>query len=128
MSHNPEFEKDEHGHTDAQEVFDYVVGSLFKQGEQSMDSSGSCRYRGENGCMCAIGWLIPDDDYQGGLEGKCVTGHHPLVAILKNLGHTPHMEMLFQLQSVHDNYTTTANNWRSKFETLASELNLKWNF
>lgn len=43
-----------------QEVFDYVVDKLRKQGKLSIGASGFCRYRGLDGARCAIGWLTPD--------------------------------------------------------------------
>jgi len=57
-----------------QEAFDISANHLLTQGEPSyMDGSTSlCAYRGENGKMCAIGALIPDDEYQEEMEYKSV--------------------------------------------------------
>ena len=37
-----------------------------------------CRYRGDNGTMCAVGCLIPDERYDISLEGFSA-GHHSIL-------------------------------------------------
>lgn len=49
------------GATD-QDVFDYVVRKLIEQGEPST-KDGMCLFRGPGDRRCAVGWLIPDDEY-----------------------------------------------------------------
>ena len=64
-----------------QEVFDHVAAHLIKQGKQSLTDkkegysySGiyGCAYRGVNGTSCAVGCLIPDDEYKVVIEGVSV--------------------------------------------------------
>ena len=64
----------------AQEIFDYVTPLLFAQGQRSLgphDPHGEelCAYRGgEAGELrCAIGFIIPDELYHGGIEGESVS-------------------------------------------------------
>lgn len=45
-----------------------VATHLSVQRARATDSEGSCKYRGENGTMCAIGVLIPDDLYMPSAE------------------------------------------------------------
>lgn len=56
--------------TTEQEVFDFVVNHLAKQGRMSFnDVTGRCAYRDPDGNKCAAGCLIPDDKYSKLLEG-----------------------------------------------------------
>lgn len=52
-----------------------MVAHLLQQETPStMVNSDSCRYRGHNGNMCAVGCLIPDENYSQSLEGRNVIG------------------------------------------------------
>jgi hypothetical protein len=53
----------------AQEIFDKVATHLIKQGKVSVGEDGFCAYRGNDGLMCAVGCLIPDDIYHVDMEG-----------------------------------------------------------
>jgi hypothetical protein len=53
----------------AQGMFDTVARHLFEQGGPALDGGGSCVYRGYDNRRCAIGCLIPDDRYEGSMEG-----------------------------------------------------------
>lgn len=60
-----------------QQTFETVARHLFAQGKRSMrpaPDEGTCAYRGEDGCKCAIGVLIPDDQYTEGMEYNTVFG------------------------------------------------------
>ena len=56
-----------------QQAFDTMVRGLFQQGKVSMDDN-RCLYRGPDGAKCAIGFLIPDQDYRPSFEGPSVWG------------------------------------------------------
>lgn len=55
-----------------QEIFDIAVRHLQHQKERSMgafpDGTPCCMYRGNNGMMCAVGALIPDNVYDPAIE------------------------------------------------------------
>jgi hypothetical protein len=54
-----------------QELFDETLANLRKQGGGSWSAAtGDCKYRDETGRRCAIGFLIPDSEYQTAMEGK----------------------------------------------------------
>lgn len=56
----------------AQEIFNLVSAHLLKQNAQAIEQDGSytnCRYRTSTGLKCAIGCLIPDDEYDPRIEG-----------------------------------------------------------
>ena len=47
-----------------QEVFNTVGNHLLTQREQAISASGSCVYLSCNGLKCAVGCLIPLEDYK----------------------------------------------------------------
>jgi len=90
-----------------QEVFDFVVNALRKQGCQSTTGDG-CLYRGPNNTRCAAGHLIPDEDYKPGWEAQSlyfglpiIDSMSPIGKYLHNQGYCTHL--VFDLQKVHDN-------------------------
>jgi len=44
-----------------QEMFDTAYLKIIQQGQKSMGSNDTCKYRGPRGLKCAIGHMIPDD-------------------------------------------------------------------
>ena len=57
-----------------QDLFNTAYAGLKAQGfKQSLGSRGHCQYRGEDGCKCAVGHLIPDERYNPSFEGNGVT-------------------------------------------------------
>ncbi|HAW53696.1 MAG TPA: hypothetical protein DCX29_01705 [Hyphomonas sp.] len=49
-----------------------AILAVVKQGRQSLSADGACMYRGPDGCKCAIGHMIPDDDYDLRFEGNTI--------------------------------------------------------
>lgn len=89
----------------AQEVFDKVANHLRKQGRQSISADGECVYRSKNGLKCAVGCLIPDENYNRYMEGRTVR------ELVKDSSDCPrdcldlfttHLDLLEDLQQVHD--------------------------
>lgn len=46
-----------------QDIFALILESLKAQGKRSIDEHGKCRLRGEGNTKCAVGFLIPDSEY-----------------------------------------------------------------
>lgn len=88
-----------------QEMFDISYRGLASQGwENSINSSGSCSYRGINGLKCAIGWLIPDDKYKSHMDrGKTSIGRKPSVMKAARISKDD-LYFATQLQMIHDGY------------------------
>ena len=88
--------------TNKQEIFNEVYTKLVKQGQPSSEN-GLCRYRGPEGARCAVGWLIPDEDYHESFECLGVgtlleeLESSRLKSFLEN-----HRELLMDLQQAHD--------------------------
>ena len=102
-----------------QEAFTTVVLHLRKQGRRAQENS-KCRYRAPDGCMCAIGALIPDDQYSPKLEGSGVLA--PAIRHLPALQDL-NLNLLSDLQITHDLYALTR--WEERFEYLAEKYELE---
>jgi hypothetical protein len=88
-----------------QEAFDLVVTHLKNQGRQAF-ADGACKYRTSDGLKCAIGALIPDEDYMPEWEG------HSVGELISSFGlETASVDrgLLAELQYVHDCATTWHN-------------------
>jgi hypothetical protein len=113
--------------TDAQMIFNTVYTHLLKQGGPST-IRGACMYRGQNGRMCAVGFMIPDDVYEEDMEG---TNALSLIAHTPKLEHLqPHMTLLRRMQGIHDDFAmmspeTSWPEWiKHGFRTLAEREGL----
>ena len=99
-----------------QEIFDQAVKHLLTQNAVSTGSDGSCKYRGDNGLICAAGCFISDDEYGPEMEGK-------------NWGSlsTPqkHIELISDLQIIHDD--CLVEDWESELVDLAKGYDLIFN-
>jgi len=82
----------------AQEIFDTVVTHLYTQGKQADNGEGGCMYRTDEGLKCAVGCLIPDDQYHPSMEGTPVD----LLGALLPAYLCSHVNLLDALQTVHD--------------------------
>ena len=115
----------------AQEVFDHVATHLLTQKKKSLhslellgaDLAGglggdpgyeACRYRGDNGLKCAAGCLIGDDEYKQSWEG---TLWSDLVLDARNQIPTAHMDLIHDLQNIHDGYPSRS--WYGALVRLA---------
>lgn len=117
----------------AQEIFDTVVNHLRAQKVRSVlfNLGGvdvQCRYRGTNNTKCAIGCLIPDEEYQNVLEGNTLGS---MIA----LGITPptirymimdgHKTLLATLQHIHDS-NPDPKDWEVEFKRCAHVMDLQY--
>jgi len=89
-----------------QQIFDAGVSGVLAQGGYSANAFGDCLYRGANGCKCALGHSIPDDDYDTSLEGDAPrhTDEKGGSRLARLLGAETDAEctILRDFQSVHD--------------------------
>lgn len=101
-----------------QEVFDWVVYNLRRQGCRSV-AHGGCKYRGPNGTRCAAGWLIADDEYRPDWddEGGYRWGTIALAARV-----FAHKSLITELQNIHDNLDTC--DWEANWRQLAEDCKL----
>ncbi len=108
---------------DDQEVFDYVVNALRKQGKKSAIYQDQCLYRGPNGTKCAAGHLIPDEDYQSSWEGYSIQDTTISLAgkYIKSQGYN--LTLVMALQNAHDG---RLERWEQSFEQIASDFVLKY--
>jgi hypothetical protein len=85
----------------AQELYDYIVEAIVKQGRPSVGDNDRCLYRGPDGLKCAAGHVIPDSMYSPvRMEDKSVDTLRRDSKLPDSL--IPHVELLFRLQNAHD--------------------------
>lgn len=89
--------------SEAQEIFNKVITHLRKQGKPAAEGP-YCRYRTEDGLKCAVGCLLPDEEYDSKYEGHIVGG---LITILPESKTRDlfkrNVDLLDDLQCLHDN-------------------------
>jgi hypothetical protein len=85
--------------TPAQDVYDFVVRHLLRQGRPSVEHPGTlssrCLYRSPDGLKCAVGCLLTDEEATPAIEG------FRAVEILPGRLRA-HVDLLCDLQSAHD--------------------------
>ena len=112
-----------------QETFEIVAKHLITQGKVSLDRTGiACAYRGNGGTKCAIGCLIPDEDYSHLFEGFSIQtykyatfdGAINISTLMQELGYD--LMLLKSLQGVHDN--NPCSDWSDALRSVASRFGL----
>jgi hypothetical protein len=117
-----------------QGMFDTVTRHLFTQGRPAVmteDMSvgagmstgmtpGSCMYRGPGATKCAVGCLIPDENYKVELENISASD----TRILSAVGATDYalLDLMSDLQHVHDSGTHRNKDGSFELTSLASNL------
>jgi hypothetical protein len=91
-----------------QEAFTLAVKGIIAQGKPGYDADeAGCRYRAPDGSKCAVGMIIPDDQYSPNIEGA------PIFALVKGGHCRPEwhaipalagldVKLLRDLQAAHD--------------------------
>jgi hypothetical protein len=107
----------------AQQIFDQVARHLLTQGQRATDPiSDGCRYRTFDGRSCAVGCLLTPEEAQAADEAD-TAGVQDLVAFhllpARLLGH---VELLHQLQQVHD--IDEPCDWRAELRVVAEDHQL----
>jgi hypothetical protein len=108
-----------------QELFDLSVSSLRAQGQKSYigtDLEYSCRYRGENDCKCAIGWLILDQEYKSEMEGLLIKDIFRYLNDERKNEFDKNLLLLTNLQNTHDRYPIPS--WEKQWRMIATDYNL----
>lgn len=105
-----------------QEVFNQVATHLLTQMEQSKGNS-TCQYRSDDGKLkCAAGCLISEDEMlQVHIQNENEASWHGLVNA--KLAPIDHMDLIVQLQGVHDD-DSNVENWRESLSEVAENFNL----
>ena len=121
---------------EAQELFETISRHLFAQGERSTKKIGlydRCVYRGNNGLKCAVGAIIPDDQYDPDFDTKNMTVSRITCdlpsAELRGLFQR-NINLLSYLQSVHDNAANweTSENMMNALIEVGDDFELKVEF
>lgn len=78
-----------------------------------------CAYRGDNGRKCAVGMVIPDEDYSPDME-LFVASKGKVYRYLVGEGYD--VPFLIRLQHIHD--IVPRSKWENEFEKVAEEYSL----
>lgn len=107
-----------------QNLFDTIKQHLLTQNEQATRiDNDDCVYRSSSGLKCAVGILIPDDEYIYTLENKGVTHVLENVKSLNYLQkNNKAISLLENLQNLHDNQPV--EDWPDALEEIAEEFGL----
>lgn len=106
--------------TSAQEIYDAVKEHLLTQNVQCLNEVGNCAYRGDGGLKCAVGALIPDEDYIKDMESSGITRLIYLFPQCEWMA--PYSQLLTHLQCVHD--SNLPDNWEQELAGVARTYNL----
>lgn len=107
-----------------QEIFDAVVEHARKQNCPAIvysDDGDKCAYRTTDGLMCFVGCLIPDSSYDPIMEEQ------PIEDILPDFGENEvpfdekNLDLLKDLQHIHDNCFYGLQSWENEFQHLAAK-------
>jgi len=104
-----------------QEAFDRVATHIFVQGEPAI-FDGRCVYRTPQGLRCAIGVLIPDNQYDPMMEGKSVQEIAEKAKWFGDIFAGLSLYFLEPLQNIHDAYYGWHSTENMRFELKAIAL------
>ena len=111
---------------EAQELYDYIVDAIVKQGRPSVGDNDRCLYRGPDGLKCAYGHVHPDIMYSEDMENRGVHDLNGSGKLPKSL--TPHVGLISYLQDAHDvasNQADFLGAFLPETERTAIKFNLK---
>ena len=112
----------EHAALGLQHVYDTMVNHLRKQQARAVNEKGNCRYRTENGNMCAVGCLIADDEYDAGLERLSL--ENTIHFLMDGKAQPSRLKpLLWHIRQIHDDIETVTR-WEHAFKLLAAEFDL----
>lgn len=108
-----------------QEIFDAVVAHARTMDKKSIkcDNFGGhpvCAYRGNGGRKCFIGALIPDEEYDIGMEMPISSFAPKEMPYLSDES----FKLLIELQSIHD--LIPMDKWEEELKGVAGDFGLKY--
>lgn len=109
-----------------QEIFEYICNHLLSQKTKCYNnkskSGNGCLYRSGN-LKCAVGCLIPDEEYVPQMEAK--DAFYLCRSFYNNVTEDM-IDFLLMLQKIHDKLEPQY--WKDNLIALGEELNLKTDF
>jgi hypothetical protein len=96
---------------EAQELYDYIVEAIVKQGRPSVGDNDRCLYRGPEGLKCAAGHVIPDSMYSENMENNSILSVFEAGSLPISLA--PHRDLIQKLQNLHDKSNPCDSDGRS---------------
>lgn len=106
----------------AQDIFNIVCAHLRKQRVACLDPSGNCVYANDQGQHCAVGALLLHESYAEVRQSNFCVEELPTYFPEECAWMTPHLQLLRDLQELHDN--NRPSRWRRLLKRLAKKHNL----
>lgn len=103
-------------------AFDMAFTHLAQQGKRAEDDSATCMFRAPDGCKCAIGSMIGDEEYEASMESETVYHARIYSAVESGVGGKPGHLLLLDLQRCHDRENET--HWRQEARAIAKTHDL----
>jgi hypothetical protein len=114
-----------------QDIFNKVAAHLLKQNKASMiigaHSFPLCKYRSFDGLKCAIGCLIPDEDYDPAIDdgnGLEIGRALPYIGVKTRTEIGSYLPLLRKLQHIHDQHDPST--WAFQLAQLAADEGLTY--
>lgn len=103
-----------------QALFNKACRGVIRQGRPALEN-GRCRYRTEDGLKCAIGYCIPNKDYQPSMEGESARGMADRLGICY-----PQSSIMEKLQAAHDlaDESNFVEDFKERARSIARTFNL----
>lgn len=98
---------------------------MIKQGRPATENGTGCVYRAQDGCMCGVGVLIPNDQYHIKMEGLTTTHILNLDSIvmgeeLRGRQRSGFLRVMKSLQQIHD--FVPVSEWERELNKLELSL------
>ena len=108
-----------------QQIFDQVARHLLKQKVRAVNTVDACKYRTENGLMCAAGCLISDEEYDPMFE----TFGSWASVVRASRATSVHEYFITQLQQMHDTKPSKDQpvDFVARLEQFANKHHLQFN-
>ncbi len=102
-----------------QQAFTKIVTHLRAQNRQSKDDLYRlCLYKAPNSDSCAVGCMIPDDQYSPNMEGKSLRVLMETFPDLFNEWPENTINLMSSMQTVHD--VCEPDDWEERFGVVAT--------
>lgn len=114
----------EHAALGLQHVYDTMVNHLRQQQTRAVNENGNCRYRTENGNMCAVGCLIAEEEYEQDLE--MLSLENTIAFLMAGQLQPQRLKpLLWHMRQLHDD-TTDVTEWEQGFKDVAEYFDLEY--
>jgi len=107
-----------------EEVSQKIADHLTRQKAVSKNIDEHCKYRGDNGLMCAVGCLITDTEYNSTIEGQTVIEPGVMKIVLSSIA--PELGAAAMYTTGVDKLTALLGMWQDYHDSIDSVEYQQW--